>query len=266
MKYKVTASVEMVDDHVEKKTPGWIGVDLDGTTAKYTEWKSWDHIGDPIPQMIDRIKKWRKAGIEVRVLTARCSKVSLGRNKLQFSQMEKVIQDWTEKHIGERLPVTSEKDCYMMCFFDDSAVQVEMNTGKILGKELPIDIGDDSDYDHEIEELDSGDIANITKWNHTPISTTQQNDFQCGLHKAGFNSSEWLDVRGSQIGISAQTDTNLTRFYLNTFSGSIDAGEAQWFVQLDVYVANGSNRYCFKLDNLSFKSLGKWIGIRVLKK
>lgn len=266
MKFKISASMEMVDDHVEKKTPGWIGVDLDGTTAKYTEWKGWDHIGDPIPQMIDRIKKWRKAGIEVRVLTARCSKVSLGRNKLQFSQMEKVIQDWTEKHIGERLPVTSEKDCYMMCFFDDSAVQVEMNTGKILGKELPIDIGDDSDYDHEIEELDSGDIANITKWNHTPISTTQQNDFQCGLHKAGFNSSEWLDVRGSQIGISAQTDTNLTRFYLNTFSGSIDAGEAQWFVQLDVYVANGSNRYCFKLDNLSFKSLGKWIGIRVLKK
>ena len=35
---------------------GWIGVDLDGTLAIYTGWKGCDHVGEPIPPMVERVK------------------------------------------------------------------------------------------------------------------------------------------------------------------------------------------------------------------
>lgn len=34
---------------------GWIGVDLDGTLAHYEGWKGVEHIGEPIPAMVERI-------------------------------------------------------------------------------------------------------------------------------------------------------------------------------------------------------------------
>jgi len=50
---------------------GWIGVDLDGTLAKYDKWIGVHHIGDPIPLMVDRVKEWLRQGITVKVFTAR---------------------------------------------------------------------------------------------------------------------------------------------------------------------------------------------------
>lgn len=35
---------------------GWYAVDLDGTLAHYDGWRGEDHIGDPIPPMVERIK------------------------------------------------------------------------------------------------------------------------------------------------------------------------------------------------------------------
>ena len=97
-------SPELVD-----KEKAWIGCDLDGTLAKYDGWKGWDHIGDPVPNMVTRIKNYMARGITVKIWTARASKVSLARNNLEFSQMEKVIQDWTEKHLGKRLEVVARE-------------------------------------------------------------------------------------------------------------------------------------------------------------
>ena len=91
------------------KEKAWIGCDLDGTLAKYDGWKGWDHIGDPIPNMVVRIKNYMARGLTVKIWTARASKVSLARNNLEFSQMEKVIQDWTEKHLGKRLEVVTRE-------------------------------------------------------------------------------------------------------------------------------------------------------------
>lgn len=50
---------------------GWIGVDLDGTLAKYGERQWPDHIGEPIAPMVERIKQWLKQGVEVKIFTAR---------------------------------------------------------------------------------------------------------------------------------------------------------------------------------------------------
>lgn len=109
------------------ETNGWYGVDLDGTLAYYTGWKGPEEIGEPIPLMLARVKKWLADGIEVRIVTARASYP----NPIGLA----AIAVWCQKHVGKILPVTCSKDLAMICLYDDRAIQVEMNTGKILGQE-----------------------------------------------------------------------------------------------------------------------------------
>lgn len=119
---------------------GWIGVDLDGTLAHYDGWHGEDHIGDPIPEMVQRVKRWIEEGKTVKIFTARVSvdgAYSLESKKFAdntFAQKQIIfIQDWCEKHIGVRLEVTNVKDFAMVELWDDRCVQVIMNTGKPVG-------------------------------------------------------------------------------------------------------------------------------------
>lgn len=105
----------------------YIAVDLDGTLAEYYGWKGVNHIGEPITPMVDRVKRWLAAGKKVKIFTAR---ISDGQESTR-----KLIEDWTERYIGERLEVTNIKDYGMLLLFDDRAVQVKMNTGKLIGIE-----------------------------------------------------------------------------------------------------------------------------------
>lgn len=105
---------------------GWIGVDLDGTLAHYTGWND-GKIGEPIPLMAERVRKWIVNGEDVRIFTAR-----VGRPGEESEQERKRIQDWTEEHFGVRLPVTATKDFAMVELWDDRAIRVEMNTGKVI--------------------------------------------------------------------------------------------------------------------------------------
>jgi hypothetical protein len=105
---------------------GWYGVDLDGTLAFYDgNWNGPDHIGDPIAPMADLVKKWIAEGITVKILTARVNVPNPERTK-------EAIQKWCQKHLGKRLEVTCSKDYDMICLYDDRAVQVEKNTGRII--------------------------------------------------------------------------------------------------------------------------------------
>lgn len=116
---------------------GWIGVDLDGTLAEYHGWVGVEHIGAPIAPMIDRVKAWLAEGRDVRIFTARVDggtvAVSMGNDAGKaFENIEYVrtiIQDWCEKHIGARLPVTNVKDYGMQFLCDDRAVRIVANTG-----------------------------------------------------------------------------------------------------------------------------------------
>lgn len=105
---------------------GWIGVDLDGTLAHYEEWVAETSIGAPVPKMVQRVKAWLNSGREVRIFTARIYS-SGGRD---VSHIVAAIQDWTEKHIGVRLPVTNIKDYAMIELWDDRAVGVVPNKGE----------------------------------------------------------------------------------------------------------------------------------------
>lgn len=109
---------------------GWIGVDLDGTLAKYNGWVDTDHIGEPIPLMVNRVKKWLSEGVEVRIFTARMW--GHGLDLLDGSGKVDVvtpIEKWCEKHIGQKLPVTNVKDFKMVELWDDRCVQVIPNAG-----------------------------------------------------------------------------------------------------------------------------------------
>lgn len=41
---------------------GWYAVDLDGTLAHYDHWRGNDHVGEPIPRMLARVKQWLAEG------------------------------------------------------------------------------------------------------------------------------------------------------------------------------------------------------------
>lgn len=111
---------------------GWIGVDFDGTLSRYDGWVSETHCGDPIPAMVARVRQWLSEGKEVRVFTARvAARKNLDGTDRDLSHIVEAIQDWCEKHVGARLPVTNTKDYGMIELWDDRAVGIETNTGQI---------------------------------------------------------------------------------------------------------------------------------------
>jgi hypothetical protein len=106
---------------------GWIGVDLDGTLAKYDHWRGSAHIGEPILPIVNLVKNWVAEGREVRIYTARVSG-----SPEEVAVAQPVIEAWAEEVIGTRLAVTCKKDYGMIFCVDDRAKQVIPNTGVLL--------------------------------------------------------------------------------------------------------------------------------------
>jgi len=100
---------------------GWIGVDLDGTLATYNGWQGMDHIGLPIPLMMDRVKNWIKEGITVKIFTARAC----------IPEQIPYIKRWLVDNGLPALEITNSKDFGMIELWDDRVITVEMNTGQI---------------------------------------------------------------------------------------------------------------------------------------
>ena len=108
---------------------GWIGIDLDGTLAEYDGWKGVEHIGKPIPSMVERVKAWIIEGKDVRIFTAR---VCMSQSKKDFTTAYEAIAAWCRKYIGKELKITAEKDWKMIKLWDDRCVSVIPNTGEII--------------------------------------------------------------------------------------------------------------------------------------
>lgn len=107
---------------------GWIGVDLDGTLARYDGWQGIEHVGEPIAPMVERVKRWIAEGHEVKVFTARVSV-----DPETCLEVIAVIREWLSKAGLPPLEITNVKDFGMIELWDDRAVQVEMNTGRPYG-------------------------------------------------------------------------------------------------------------------------------------
>lgn len=100
----------------------WIGVDLDGTLAVFHGWQGPEHIGEPIPAMVDRVKKWLADGQTVKIFTARCT----------IPEQIPPVREWAKKMFGVDLEVTNVKDFGMTVLWDDRCVRVEPNTGRVI--------------------------------------------------------------------------------------------------------------------------------------
>lgn len=127
---------------------GYIAVDLDGTLAEYSHWHSPEHIGAPIPKMIERVKRWLEKGKDVRIFTARHFPLGLNYAELigpdkEFATWEELMQrvleakiadeaidNWGICQFGKTLPITCTKNFKMYEQWDDRAIQVIPNTGE----------------------------------------------------------------------------------------------------------------------------------------
>lgn len=131
---------------------GWIGVDLDGTLARYTSGFGLATIGQPIPEMVDKVKQQLALGNDVRIFTARVAsyfqcvaewhdpnskEFEVWLRRVEFARQEylhqlAIINDWCLMVFGMTLPVTCIKDYNMIVCWDDRAIQVIPNTGKFV--------------------------------------------------------------------------------------------------------------------------------------
>lgn len=114
-------------------TSGWVGVDLDGTLAKYGGWSGPTTIGAPIKPMVEKVKQMLKQGITVKIFTARVWTDGSPLRNIEVELSRKAIEKWCEEHIGQKLEITNVKDFAMIELYDDRAWRVETNTGKVIG-------------------------------------------------------------------------------------------------------------------------------------
>ena len=103
---------------------GTIAVDLDGTLAVDSGWKGIEHIGEPVPAMLERVKGWIADGVDVVIFTARANDEAA----LPF------IEKWLEANGIGGLKITNVKTGNISEIWDNIAVRVETNTGKRIAK------------------------------------------------------------------------------------------------------------------------------------
>lgn len=111
-----------------------IGVDLDGTLVRWYGDSSGeyipDKIGEPVPAMVARVRRWLSEGYEVVIFTAR---VHPGHDEKGEAEVaRKAIQTFCMEQFGRVLEVTCMKDPAMTRIYDDRAITVEKDTGRIL--------------------------------------------------------------------------------------------------------------------------------------
>ena len=108
------------------KRRGHIAVDFDKTLVSYDgHYKGPAHIGEPIPEMMGRVRKWLSEGKEVRIFTARADP-----DEPDYETAIVAIEHWCQEHFGVILKITNQKKRDTYEIWDDRAIQVIPNTGK----------------------------------------------------------------------------------------------------------------------------------------
>lgn len=121
---------------IEAAAKPWFGFDFDATIAHYPPKKADGMLGKPIEsEVLTLLKQLVAEGHECRIVTAR---VGSG-TPAEIAKITKEMQAWCLTYVGKELPVTAKKDYLMIVLFDDRAIQVEYNTGKLLGDPTKIE-------------------------------------------------------------------------------------------------------------------------------
>ncbi len=117
------------------RTPkrSWIGFDLDGTLAYGEEGRYHPaKIGQPVPKMVELVKKYIAEGRDVKIFTARVSGGGSIIRLIEVFRTRYHIRKWCKEHIGQSLPIVCVKDYRMHLLYDDRARQVTTDTGEIV--------------------------------------------------------------------------------------------------------------------------------------
>lgn len=99
-----------------------IAVDLDGTLAYFDHFRGHDHVGEPIPKMMERVKKWVDEKKHIVIFTARAFFGEEGISPVKLWLKENGLPDFE---------ITNIKHPDMIEIWDDRAIRVEKNTGEI---------------------------------------------------------------------------------------------------------------------------------------
>jgi FMN phosphatase YigB (HAD superfamily) len=112
-----------------EKIEKWIGFDFDGTLVTYNKARKYDpaNVGTPIYSMVDLLKEYLAKNWKVKIFTARADE-----NDPNHEKAIEALEAWCIKYIGQKLEITNKKDYALIKFYDDRAIQVEMNTGRII--------------------------------------------------------------------------------------------------------------------------------------
>lgn len=117
----------MFDDDPKQRV---IAVDLDGTLATYDHFRGAEFIGDPIPEMVDKVKQELAAGSEVWIFTARIAPAdNEAQGQLDIMAGMAAITKWCQQVFGVILPITYRKNRRFTEMWDDRGRQVYPNTG-----------------------------------------------------------------------------------------------------------------------------------------
>ena len=194
---------------------GWVGFDLDRTLAHYDHWMGPEHIGAPVPYMVDKLKSYLAAGIKCKIFTARvyshvyrlwdrskyptvteirkelAQHEALSKEKPAFAisddfrrvyegeMARRYIEDWCLQHVGVVLECTAQKDWACVEFWDDIARQAPINGGVGL---QPFTVFGEHDEDGDpfmlhILASDEGDARRLTRdWGIKYEFDLQDND------------------------------------------------------------------------------------------
>ena len=106
----------------------WVGIDLDGTLAEYRGFEGHEHIGKPVPAMLELVRGLLADDIKVKIFTARVSG-----GVADAERARHYVKKWLKEKCGiTDMEVTCIKDRFMVELYDDRCIQVELNTGKLL--------------------------------------------------------------------------------------------------------------------------------------
>lgn len=113
--------LKKIEKDFQQQYPPWVGVDLDNTLAEQLPHEdSFDgtKIGPPMPKMLAKVKQLLKDGKAVRIFTARIAHDPEGK-------VRDAIEKYCIEHIGQKLPVTNEKDPGMTELIDDKVTNAD---------------------------------------------------------------------------------------------------------------------------------------------
>lgn len=101
----------------------WVGFDLDGTLAVYKNGQPPVVVGPPIAPTVALARKYLESGMTVKIFTARATDPN--------PKVKPAIEAWCKQHLGQVVEITASKDYAMLAFYDDRAIAVEPNTGRM---------------------------------------------------------------------------------------------------------------------------------------